>query len=310
MKNITKNITDITNVANVTIEEFAEKVRKEIEKTFKEEMEVSIQAVYKNNGVVLHGLRLNPGDGNVAPTIYLEAFWEMYNNGMTFRKVLEKIETVCRSGSPKEKLDMDFFRDFEQVKDRIAYKLINAERNRTLLEQIPHVCFLDLAICFYYSFSSPQLGNGTILIYNSHVETWKTNISQLMQLAQENTPRLFGTEWKSMEEIVAEMLGNEDLQKEETSMYVLSNRRRTYGAACALYPGLLPQLAEQIGGNLYILPSSVHELILLKENGQEDTRRLHQMIEEVNREAVSPEEYLSDALYYYDCTKKQIKIIF
>ena len=68
---------------------------------------------------------------------------------------------------------MDFFKDFEKVKDRIVYRLIHAGRNKELLDEIPHIPFWDLAICFSYSFWSEELGDGMILIRNEHMESWK-----------------------------------------------------------------------------------------------------------------------------------------
>lgn len=83
-------------------------------------------------------------------------------------------------------------------------------------------------------------------------------------------------------------------------MKVLSNTKRLHGAVCMLYPGVLKEMADRMGGDFFILPSSVHETILLPDAGEGLNGALRQMIREVNSTKVAPEEVLSDTLYRYD----------
>ena len=94
----------------------------------------------------------------------------------------------------------------------------------------------------------------------------------------------------------------------DTPLWVLTNRQRIQGASCILYPGLLKRLAAE-KRNFYLLPSSIHEVILLAEQGSETPQRLKDMIAEVNRTQVAPEEVLSDSLYYYDFREENVKIV-
>ena len=293
------------------IREFAEKVQKNIIKKMGKEVNVKLQEVMKNNNVILQGLMiLQPGQ-SVTPTIYLDVFFQMYEQGTTFQSIMDKIMNAYHSGIPKNNVDMNFFRDFNEVKPRIAYKLINAEQNQALLENIPHIIFLDLAICFYYAYSDMNLGNGTILIYNTHVKMWNTNTAELLELAQINTIHLFGVELKSMGEVIKELLGWEVEScsfLKELPMKVLSNKNRAFGAVCMIYPGLLEKIAESLHSNFYILPSSVHETIIIADSGSEDLLHLQTMVKEVNSTQVEPEELLSNNVYYYNRIIKKIKI--
>lgn len=295
--------------------EFAKKVQADISDRLGQDYKVCTKEVIKNNGVAMQGLLIHSKGQNVTPTIYLEAFYERYRSGESWNQILDKILTVYRNGIPKEAVNMDFFSDFDRVKGRIVYKLIHAERNAELLAGIPHIRFLDLAICFYYAFSHKTLGNGSILVYNSQMETWKTNTVELLRLAQKNTRRLFGMVLLPMQDLLTELLKGEmddvsegDLldSPKDVSMQILSNRVRMFGAVTMLYPGVLQKLADELQANLYILPSSVHEVILVEDTGEEDILYLKQMVKEVNETQVLPEEILSDSVYYYDREKCEV----
>lgn len=297
------------------MKEFAKKVQKVMCEVLGDGYEVKIQEVQKNNGVRLQGLIILRKEHNISPTIYLQPFWEAYEGGVTFAEVIRHILQIYREDTPRDSIDMSFFKDFEKVKDRICYRLIHAKQNENLLEQIPHIPFLDLAICFYYSYVGETLGNGSILIYNTHVAMWNTSVTELLQLAQYNTPRLFRWECNSMEMAVQELkeetlLSAEDMMHiAELPMYIISNQQKIFGSACMLYPDLLFLLAEKMESDFYILPSSIHEIILLRDSGNENPEEIREMISEVNRTQVEPEEVLSDSLYYFSRKEKKVKII-
>lgn len=304
------------------IKEFTLKVQKAIMERVGEGYRVEVQEVHKNNDVVLQGLLIHAEEQNVSPTIYLNSFWDAYEKGIPFVVIVERIMRIYEEDTPKENIDMSFFKDFNRVKERICYRLISAERNRELLTKIPHIEYLDLAICFYYSYRGEALGNGSILIHDSHMEMWNTTTEELYKLAAHNTPELFPGEWSAMETVVRELMAergedmelflSEEEQEEffdQLPMQILSNENRVHGAACILYPGVLAELAESRGQNLYIIPSSIHEVIVLPDTGRENAERLREMILEVNTTQVEPEEILSNNLYYYDRLLKQVKIV-
>lgn len=305
------------------MKEFAIKVQKTVQEILGAKYEVKLQEVQKNNGVFLTGLVILRERRNVSPTIYLQAFWEAYEEGVTFAEVIYRILQIYNEDTPKRNVDMAFFREFEKVKDRICYRLIHAKKNESLLEKIPHIPFLDLAICFYYAYEGKALGNGSILIYNTHMEMWKTNLSELLYYAQNNTPRLFPWECNSMELVIRNLMEERGdskslriLEEEEEKqlfddlpMYIVSNRQKLHGAACMIYPAVFAKLAENFQSNFYIIPSSIHEVILLTDNGTESPSRLQEMIREVNKTQVEPEEVLSDSLYYFDRKENRIKIV-
>lgn len=292
--------------------EFAQKVLAAVKGKLGEDYRVEIKEVRKNNGVLLHGLVILSETRNVVPTIYLEIFRTAYEDGIPFSKIIEKILNVYQEEMPKGNVNMDFFKEFDQVSDRICYRLIRRRGNEALLGEIPHVEFMDLAICFFYAYQGGVLGDGSIPIYNTHLDMWKVGTKELMMLAGVNTPRLYPADLRSMTEILKETaeMQNIECPPPESRLEILTNDRRTQGAACILYPGMLEKIAAVRKKSFYIIPSSVHEVLILKDSGGENEEELRKTIREVNSRFVAKEEILSDNLYYYDFGSKTVKIIF
>lgn len=318
-------------VINMNINEFAQKVVDNVRKEIGEGYEITLREIPKNNGVILLGLIITADGQNVSPTIYMDSFKTAYEAGMPLSYIIESILEIYKKDTPQKSIDMEFFKDYEKVKGRICYRLINREKNENLLSQIPYVEFLDLAICFYYAYQGKELGDGSILIFNTHMEMWDTSASELLELARQNTPVLFPWECRSMEDVLCELMNEkteipEIMAKEEEaedenadwreplgenggiSMRILGNRSHAYGAAAILYSGVLEELANKENKNFYILPSSVHEVILLEEKENENVEALKAMIADVNDTQVEQEEILSYNLYYFNRKDNNITI--
>lgn len=292
------------------INEFAQKVLKAVKKELGGACQAELKEVRKNNGVRLHGLLILQPGKNVVPTIYLDSFYAAYEDGVTFREVLDRILEIFREESPREDIDMDFFKSFEKVRDRICYRLIGRHNNAELLRDIPYVDFLDLAICFYYAYSGGELGDGTILIHNSHLDRWNIKTADLMKLARENTPAIFPARITPMLEMLDEAAPSQNpVTEEDVPLMVLTNGARLHGAACMLYPDMLDGIGRKKQDSFYIIPSSIHEVLILDRAGMGTPEEMKAMIREVNAQHVAAEEILSDNLYYYDLQAKTIKII-
>lgn len=282
------------------IRRFAELVSCAVSEELGDGYQVKLQEIIKNNGVVLQGLIILNSNSNLSPTIYLNSFLEAYENDMPMPDIVARVLDIYKRELPADNIDMNFFRDFEKVRDGICYRVINKERNRALLERIPHVDYLDLSICFFYAYRNETLGDGSILIYNNHAEAWKCNVSMLMQLARENTRRLYPTKLMNMEEIINSFVGKQEgLCCRELPMYVLSNEQKVFGAGSMLYRDVLKQTAQLLQEDFYILPSSIHEVIVLPASAAGERKSMREMVREINSTQVAPEEVLSDNLYFY-----------
>jgi hypothetical protein len=292
---------------------FVNKVKRGLITKLDEAATVYVQVIHKNNGITLHGLSIMKKGHSISPTIYLEIYHRLYEEGMPLSKIVNKILDAYDQGMPKKNTNMNFFKDFEQVKNKISYKIVNTDKNKELLRHIPHIRFLDLSICFFYPYHHKTLGNGSILIYNNHVDMWQTNYKDLYALSKLNTPRIFRPEIKSMQEVIESYAPTSLPEMKEMAaavpMYVLSNQEHYFGAACMIYPQVLQNISRNFDKNFYILPSSIHEVILLPASSGGNRQELKAMVRDVNRTALAPDEILSDSIYYYDEASTQLKMI-
>ena len=286
---------------------FTTLVQREVEKRAGENYRVKLNDVMKNNGVVLRGITLMQDDSNISPTIYLNPYYDAYENGdTTLGTVIDEVIDTYEKNKINRSIDMKFFLNYETVKSRIIFKLINTEKNRELLRDVPYIPFHDLSIVFQCLVSEERFGNASILIHNVHLQLWKVNARELYECALENTPLLQGYELADMNTVLEEMkaLGGiddeeiEDMQQ-EVPMYVLSNKSRINGASCILYKDILKDFAMVVDKDLYVLPSSIHEVILLPSDGTQESEQLKEMVREINQSQVEKEEVLSDSVYYY-----------
>ena len=212
------------------------------------------------------------------------------------------------------------------MKSNITYRLISFNRNEKLLSQVPYIKYLDLAITFHCLVKEDEDGIGTIRITNEHLSAWNISLEDLQEVANINTCNLFPATIKSMEDTIKgivmdtpikggenisdddfSLLLNPSYYNDNASMYVLTNKQGINGASCLLYEDLIRSFADKLQSDLYILPSSIHELILIPTQNNGDRSSLKEMVVEVNLTQVAPEEVLSDNVYYFN--RKQNAII-
>ena len=260
-------------------------------------------SVDKNNGVSLDALLIKKKGLNISPTIYLNSYYEDYLDGECLREGAGRLIRDYRSALPSEGLDVSFFEDYERVKERLAFKLISSELNEELLESIPHIPFLDLEITFYYSVDADKMEGGTILVRNSHMERWGVTTEDLMRDSLENAPRVLPGSCREicslMEKMCPEKAGTFSEDIRDLNLYVLSNERLTLGAAVMLYPGMMEEVSDMMDSDVYIIPSSIHELIVLPAGNETDLTYLKDMIRVINRTQLAKQDVLSDSLYFF-----------
>lgn len=282
------------------IEKVVEAVKNEVGTGF----DVTVNKVTKNNNLVLDGLVIKATDTNIAPTIYLNGYYERYEDGaMELSDVVESIlDTYSRHNSVT--FDISTFTDFDAVKNRICYKLVNTASNKKLLEDVPHRELFDLSIVYYVVVSVEANVTGSIIIHNNHIKLWDITENDLYEFASDNTKRLLPAGIKSMFDTLSEMVDMEDLANTDDFMYVLTNKEKLQGASTILYPDVLSTFAEKKNANLWLLPSSIHEWIIICDDGNMNRETLSEMIQEVNSTQLAVDEILSDHPYYYNRTTK------
>ncbi|MBO5302479.1 MAG: hypothetical protein J6A92_00350 [Lachnospiraceae bacterium] len=285
---------------------FCNTIQKDIQEMMGDNCLVEIHPVNKNNNHILHGLTIHENDCNIAPTIYLDYYYEDLLNGKSIQTIEQEIIEVYKKNKSSKNMDLSFFTDYQKVKSNIVYKLVHYEQNKELLKYVPHIQYLDLAIVFCCLMLNSPGGNATILIYNHHLSMWNANVKQLYEIAKKNTPLLLPYEIESMESVLKsfcnEMPIFSDVDTKELAvcpMYILTNKQKLFGASCILYENVLKEFANKVGQDLYILPSSLHEVILLPALEEYNMEHLTKMVKEVNASQVQEEEILADHAYYY-----------
>lgn len=303
----------MNNFTNITIEEFGNRLCNALKEAIGAGYEAAYKEVTKNNGVCLHAIMITKKGSNVSPAIYIDELYGDYEEGRSFGDIVYDVLCVYQRNAKEIRMDMEFFTHFERVKDRILYKLIHRESNESLLKEVPYIEWNDLALVFYYSFEDERFGKATILIRNSHLEMWNINQSTLYENAKKNMLKLRPEEMLPIKQIIREIITQNPCaaieQEPEVAMYVLSNCERIYGAAALLYSESLKELTVRLNKNLIILPSSVHEVLLVPDDGMTEKDFFKEMVKEVNDTQVEPEERLSYNIYYYDRVLEKITIL-
>ena len=274
---------------------------------------VSIQDIVKNNNTHLDGLTVFCPGQNLSPTVYLTYYFDQYQKGQPLSDVLSAILAIYQETPSVSSIDISFFTSYEKVRERIVFKLINYEKNRELLSDVPHFRYLDLAIVFNCLIHTDQTGTATILIRHQHLSLWNITDDDLYALAISNTPKLLPYDLRNMSEVLLELLGTDaplpdELQENEFPMYMLSNRARLNGSGCILYQDLLQSFAEHLASDFYILPSSIHEVLLIPASDNSSPEELNAMVREVNASQLTREEVLSDHVYFYSREQKRLSM--
>lgn len=310
------------------LQKFINRITEELKEYYGDKTRVETHRICKNNGILLYGVSVLPEKLNIAPTIYLNGFYNDFRKGREYEEIFQHIIQVINQNQLQEGFDVEFFMNYERLKKHLVFRIINKERNLELLEKVPYKELQDLAVVCHCLIETEQIGTGSILIYHHHLNTWQVSPEQLFMDAAKNSPIVEPWKLHKMSTLVKEILSNtiegenramcddswrkqkdisegalDDMIKEmedvHLPMYVLTNTRRYYGAASIIYQDVMEYIANFFDNDYYILPSSVHELILLSKSDDMDPSVLNEMIRDVNESQVEEEEWLSDHAYLY-----------
>ncbi len=320
---VRKNILDDTNMS---IGEFGHILSEQVKALMGENFEVDYKEVLKNNGITYHALVIREKNRCVAPTIYFDSFFDAYRNGVRMKDIAGQMVDMYNHYMPTEDQNMDFFEDFSQVAGKLFFKVVNLKKNKRKLKDVPYRKLMDLAMVPLCRVKSRELGEGVITIENSHLATWEITEDELWENIGENAaatapPKISGlmeviekatgiVEETELEEELEIGIGNETRGDDLCGIYVVTNEAGTLGASAAFYPGLLKSLSEDFESDLFIIPSSIHEVLVIPDpNLQMDVLSLKEMIHEVNATTVAEEEILSDNLYRYDFESDRLFVV-
>lgn len=292
----------------MNFEEFMAWVKENItSKDWKETSQVEISVVKKNNGVSATGLFIRENGQDISPILYLDDYYIHYQNGELLENVIRNIRADYDEKVQMAAVKIPNLQEFENIRGRVIYRLVNYEKNKEVLEDCPHIRLYDLAVTFRWVARIDDAGVSTSLITNEQVKEWGVSINDLVLAARQNTPRLFPAKIIDIEEMLAGMVSF-ILYPCTIPMYILTNEQEINGASALLYEDILKDFANKKGADMYILPSSIHEVIMVPADRIDDPKELSSMVHDANTTVVSTGDVLSDSVYYYDRKKDQILV--
>ena len=262
---------------------------------------IRLETVCHNNGVEHVGLViLNEGEC-VSPTIYLEQYYEhMLKQNQPMETVMSRIAMEYRRVYDCIKRQQPMLVNMDELREHVFLRLVNYERNRQMLEQCPYIPFHDMAITFRYLVKMDEAGIASVLIDYANLEKTSLTVEELYRVAKENTIRLFPPFLMRLDQFLEKRFPQETEYPEEPEVYILSNQQFIYGATMMIYKEIVAGFAEQMGKSIYIVPSSVNELLLCLTDAKKEKEMLENTLREVNEFVVSDTDFLSDAVYFYD----------
>lgn len=262
----------------------------------------SVTKVNDTSYVSLHEV----GEG-VVPMVYLNDFYYENITHEEISKLAEKLVREVLNTAQEVDFDITSLQDFNWAVSRLVFSVVNTAKNTVTIQDTPHRSFLDLTIQYRIEISQDvETGcNASILVHNSLLETWGVTEATLYHRALFNTPKYLGVVFDDMVNVMRSLLQSKDLSPElmpdgmRGGMYVLTNKVKSRGSALIACPNVLYDIYVELGENFYILPSSLHELIIIPVSGAVDADNLQTIVKDVNTTTLGPDEYLSDSVYLY-----------
>lgn len=287
---------------------FTEELCKILLATLGEEYQTELTVTRKNNGVMKEVLYVRKKGCECMPCFYTDELYRSYCDGENEVGLAEHMVNIVLNECEIVRREVQRYLTKEWIAEHLFLRMVQIEQNREWLEDAVYVNYLDLAAVVYVLTEDNETGVKSFLLPKSAWDTLQVGTPEdYFPKLVENTAQLFSEKLWGIETNAAEgdcysvfkltEASKEELREER--LYVLSNHRKINGAAVMLYPGLLEEMYEGFSGNFFIIPSSVHEVLLIKETGDQDEEFLNRMVKEVNESQVEPEEVLSDHVYYY-----------
>lgn len=303
----------------MSYEEFEQEIKEAFYERYGDSLTIQSVTVPKNNQVMLRGIRLSAPNRIQEPVIYLDTAYKDYQIGPELSTICDLLFKTYNHSLRMSNENIEDLLSFEKIKDRIVYRVVNYHLNEERLSEMPHKKFLDLAITLCVILDCSENGTASLTISDFHMQRWNVSKKDLFDLAEKNTSSMFPAEVKPIHQVCREHLlavGDELLADKLEELYpledykpvddmqVITNQYNYYGAACILYEGMLDSVGDYLGENFYILPSSIHECLAIKESQAISPIYLSSMIQDVNQTRVDAEEHLSNHPYYYNRTTK------
>ena len=304
----------------MNFEAFMDSIKKHIKEYLPEsyqDAQVTIREQQKLNNRYMGLTVIRPGDDRI-PTINLTDLYRQSYENQRFRitDVLEQISQIIQR--EPERFDVSRLTQYKEAKKHLFMRVSNIEENLQVLDNVPYVERADLAITFHIAVEENEVGRASAIVTNNMMENFGVTRNQLYKDALENSSFIAPVMIDNLGELVGRMeieemeargASEEEIRKAEeriyvesqyNPMFVVTNETLLYGGSAIFYPGVMDQLGEVLNGDFFILPSSVHETLVVPDDGRISCHELKAMVMAINEKEVAPEDRLADEVYHYD----------
>jgi hypothetical protein len=286
---------------------------------------VSSEDVVKSNDTTLNAISIRKDkDSHLGVNLYVEEYFRL---NMDPENAAEDILRIYNDNINNKTANdisslIDIFKDFDKLKDKISIRVFNKNRNSSFTEGCPYLVFGDLVVMFYVNVTDCA----TAKVNNSMMKEWNIPLNDLISVGFENTRKLYPLKINGIFNTLLEMRHmskeevdnySESLDDADKNMFVVSNNYDAYGAFYIADKFSLNQIYNTVKSDFIIIPSSVHELIVVpfpmgpgatvaSDDKNEAMKALNEMVGEVNRTTLHDSDVLSDHVYFYNGTEQRL----
>ena len=325
------NTTDMENYAKKMDERFADKAADKADyQEFKENFKDLVEKTFEDKGI--HDIEVenrlvdkvnetydaftvkhtgsDVGINISVSEAYSKYIWEDADlNNIASVMVDRTVEAL--QNAPSISNGINDIQNYDVMKNKLVMEVVSAEANAELLETIPHKDIEDMAVVYRFDVKDIVGEGATVIVTNKMLDNYGVTPEQLHADAVKNAPEIRPIVIQGMAEVLAKQMGVEDLEMlglnippEQEQIFVASVPDNVHGAGVLAYEDFMDKAAERAGGDFYILPSSIHEVLIVPDNGMMDLASLENMVREVNATTVDPSENLTDNVYHSDSKDK------
>ena len=282
---------------------FLKELTENIKTPFAENGNLKVQTIHRSNSLKIKAVALYQGTSKLTPWIYMAPFYRLSREGVSFPTICRELENILGMCTLAGSLPDDIFLTFSSALPLLRFRLIAKTGNETLLKYVPHRDFCDIAIIYHLLIPCNGDHLGSAILYNDHCQLWGVTEDILYQAVMKQQEE---TEDFRIDKLSNIIRSCGETGYPDVGLYFMSNRLGYYGASAILNPRAVKEAAKVIGSSGYILPASIHEVLLISEKIAPPVENLRQLVREVNGTELMPEEILSDSIYYFDGEKGRV----
>ena len=291
-------------------DEITNAIREEIPEEIRDMMEVDIREVVKANDTVLHGVVIKAPEQDIVLTIYIEDCIKQLPEDFAMKNLAEAIISIYQVGMREAPAVESLSLEFDDIKDKLVVQLAEVERNKDRLRELAYKPLYNGMVMLAYVVVQGERGNMRFAVTKEIAKGQNYDIEKMFETAMKNNePVLVDTKDVILSDGVKNVqnLFDKELSgKLPDSMYTLTNSSTNLGAATLYYPDVQKRIADMLQNSYYVLPSSIHEVMILPCSVNDNPEFLRKMVREANETVVNPQEVLSDRVFMYDREKERL----